>query len=236
MLSHTAGFLGGRDKVALTNENAARTAGKNTGADSLWQVTAGVFVCVCMYECGCVTKVQSHCFASGTWSNATLEAGCNSQEVLLLFLVLGLLFRISSSWSLSQSLWNNQNGWAVKQLCNCLCVNNQIFLLPAQSWDLYVMPRTQFRADHIQQLCNGKMKTLGTTCGRLESHFWCHGCTAHLANLHTDMRLLMIFSLNSLQTCQKLNSKTFRLLRCYILRNRFFFLPHQEKTSRSALK
>lgn len=41
---------------------------------------------------------------TGTSSTDTLDTSCCSQEVLLLFLVLGLLLRMSSSWSLSQSL------------------------------------------------------------------------------------------------------------------------------------
>lgn len=51
-------------------------------------------VCVCVRVC-LAKKLQSHT-ASGTLPL--------TQEVLLLFLVLGLLFRTSSSWSLSQSL------------------------------------------------------------------------------------------------------------------------------------
>lgn len=86
--------------------------------DSLWQVTAATCVCVC------VTKVQSHCFVTGTLLTDTLEAGCYSQEVLLLFLVLGRLLMVSSSWSLSQSLWNHQKTSVAKQLCSCLCVDS----------------------------------------------------------------------------------------------------------------
>lgn len=52
---------------------------------------------VCVKECRVTV-------ATGTSSTDTLDTGFCSQEVLLLFLVLGLLLRISSSWSLSQSL------------------------------------------------------------------------------------------------------------------------------------
>lgn len=61
----------------------------------------------------CIKKVQSQSFATRTSLTDTLDAGCWSQEVLLLFLVLGFLFRISSSWSLSQSLWNNSEDYFI---------------------------------------------------------------------------------------------------------------------------
>lgn len=58
---------------------------------------------------------------TGTSSTDTLDTSCCSQEVLLLFLVLGLLLRMSSSWSLSQSLWKLSNDWVRKQICHCWC-------------------------------------------------------------------------------------------------------------------
>lgn len=67
-----------------------------------------------------------------------LEAGGRTQEVLLLFLVLGLRFRTSSSsWSLSQSLWNQ---WRVSRPFSPLKRDLMKMLmckLAGNSWDLW---------------------------------------------------------------------------------------------------
>lgn len=107
-----AGFVGHQDKSSCLDQWKCCIYSSHSNRYCSWSFMTS-------NSCKtCVKKVQSRCFATRA---SLTDTGSCSQEVLLLFLVLGLLFRISSSWSLSQSLWNNQYVWVKKQPWNHLC-------------------------------------------------------------------------------------------------------------------